>query len=211
MATPVEIMAPHAWEFLFAPLGPRAPDWISEYGVRFPLAGHRVGDGLDGVEATDDERKRVDCSTGLILPELKVDVWNSQGPADGASLAEHLAALDFLVQLDVNLVHVAIESPPGDGVAHRVPDCYTSIMFSRTCDHTIGGSNHWISLGGVYVDTAMAPPYTRIAVIPQDPRGALSRAPGEHDHIEHRDCEQSESPSDDPPHGHLGERWLAGV
>ena len=185
------------------------PDWIRENWARFLAAGleRRVGDGLDRVEAADDERKWVDGSGGLALPELKVDMGNS--PASprgrGASLAEALAALDFLAGPDVNLIHVAIARPPGGGVTRLVLEGYTSCPFNYTCDHAIGGGNHWISLGGVEVETGVKLPKNSLpardagprAVVRQDPGGTLLGAPRKHDRMEQCDLAQTESPYDE--------------
>ena len=61
----------------------RTPERIRENKTRFLRGGlaRRGSDDIDGIEATDDERKRVDRSGRLTLPQLKVDVRNPHASA----------------------------------------------------------------------------------------------------------------------------------
>jgi hypothetical protein len=126
--------------------------------------------------------------------------------AGRAEFADDIAALDFLAALDVGLVHMAIERPAHRGVIDAVLDDQAITTRPRALredvnDRPICRSNYGIALGAIEVDTRMTGrslprPYTSpIAVVRQDPSGALCRAPGKHDRVEQCGCEKNESAS----------------
>jgi len=81
----------------------RTSDRIREHEARLRAVGLECGVGLGpgGVEAANDERKRIDrgsgrSSAGLVRAEPKVEVGHSEAMAGRAEFADDIAALDFL-------------------------------------------------------------------------------------------------------------------
>jgi len=190
----------------------RTSDRIREHEARLRAVGLECGVGLGpgGVEAANDERKRIDrgsgrSSAGLVRAEPKVEVGHSEAMAGRAEFADDIAALDFLAALDVGLVHMAIERPAHRGVIDAVLDDQAITTRPRALredvnDRPICRSNYGIALGAIEVDTRMTERSlarahaAHAAVVRQDPRGALCRTPGKCDGVEQCDCEKNESP-----------------
>src|SRR5262245_28582936 len=136
-----------------------------------------------------------------------MEVGNSMGIAGRADLPEDIAALDLLARLDVRFVQMAVVSPP-KGLTDEVLHHYavsTMPGHEDEYDCPVSRSNHRIAPEGVEVKARMrcrsppqvsAPAYTRqIAVVRRDPRGALCRAPGKRDRIEHYSGGRNSLPS----------------
>jgi hypothetical protein len=165
-----------------------------------------VGNRLGGVEAANDKGESIDpvkrLAAGMALSELEMEVGNSHAIASRADLPNDIAALYLLIRLDVGHGQMAIASPPR-GLIDRVLHHYavsTHPVREDSYDCPVRRSDHGIAQGGVEVDTPMrgrAPsPYASpIAVVRQNPSGALCRAPSESDRVEQCSGDKNESPS----------------
>jgi len=143
-------------------------DRIREHEARLSAVGLEfgVGLGLGGVEAANDERKRIDrgcgrSSAGLVRAESKVEVGDSGATAGRADLTDDISARDFLAALDVGLVHMAIESPTHRGIIDAMPNVQAITTRPRACrlenvnHRPICRSNYRVTLGGSKVDARM--------------------------------------------------------
>ena len=180
----------------------RTSDRIRQHEARLRAVGLECGVGLGpgGVEAANDEGERIDHVRRL-LPEPKMEVGNSQAMASRAGLPEDIAALYLLAPLDVGLVQMAVNSRPKDLIDRVLHDyaVTTTPVHEDAHDCPVCRSDHGIAHGDVEVKAPMRKrsvprPYTSpIAVVRQDPSGALCRAPGKHDRVEQCGCEKNES------------------
>jgi hypothetical protein len=135
----------------------------------------------------------------MALPELKMEVGNSHAIAGRADLPKDIATLYLLALLDVGRVQMAVASPPRcliNWVLHH-DAVSTTPVHEDAHDGAVCRSDHRIAQGGVEVDALMrdradpSPDASPIAVIRENPGGALGRAPSK------SECcgDKNESPS----------------
>src|SRR5262245_5394400 len=135
----------------------------------------------------------------MALPKLKMEVRNSRAIAGGADFPKDIATLYLLVRLDVGPVQMAVASPPRclfEGVLdHYAVSTNPVLEDSYNCPVCRSDDRRAHSRGEV--DPALrawaAPPpgATPIAVVRQNPSGALCRASSKSDGGDER-----ESPCD---------------
>ena len=186
----------------------RAPNWVCEHRARSLAADHEcgVGSSFGVVEAANDKGQRIDPSKRLVawmaLPKLKMEVGNAHAIAGRSDSTEDVATRYLLALLDVGPAQMAVASPPRcliDRVLHHNAVSTTPVR-EDSYDSPVCRSDHRIVHSGGEVDTLMrgragsSPDATPIAVVRQNPRGALCRASRKRDDVEESNRDENESP-----------------